>query len=144
MTSSHSSTHLNSYRCTPFSLVAGFAQSRINANNRLVNQYTSERLIVGITVGTRMSFNTHRRYQKTHQNELNHERGCMFAPILSPTPPSTGYNSSRKLWLLAAGPLQQRRPKLAQQVHPSLSGFAQSLRDFAHPSPPAAGRCRTQ
>ena len=73
-------------------------QCRINANSGLVNQYA----IVGITVGMRMSLHSHRRYQKTHQIELNHERGCMFAPILVPTLPSTGYNSSRKLWLLAA------------------------------------------
>ena len=76
MTSSHSSTHLTSYRCTLFPHVAGFAQSL---------------------------------------------RDFAF--------PSS----------LAAGPLQQRRPKLAQQVHLSLSGFAQSLRDFAFPTSLAAG-----
>ena len=40
-----------------------------------------------LPVGTGMPLNSHRRYQKAHHIEVNHERGCMFEHILVPTLP---------------------------------------------------------
>ena len=34
-----------------------------------------------------MPLNSHRRYQKAHYIEVNHERGCLFEHILVPTLP---------------------------------------------------------
>ena len=34
-----------------------------------------------------MPLNSHRRYQKAHHIEVNHERGCLFEHILAPTLP---------------------------------------------------------
>ena len=34
-----------------------------------------------------MPLNSHRRYQKAHHIEVNHERGCLFEHILVPTLP---------------------------------------------------------
>ena len=38
-----------------------------------------------------MPLNSHRRYQKAHHIEVNHERGCLFEHILVPTLPESSY-----------------------------------------------------
>ena len=50
-------------------------------------QIRDQRKYVRITVGTGMPLNSHRRYQKAHHIEVNHERGCLFEHILVPTLP---------------------------------------------------------
>ncbi len=58
-----------------------------------------------------MSLNSHRRYQKAHHIEANHERGCLFEHILVPTLPEF-YQNFKTSWASYAN-----RLPLAAKVH---------------------------
>ena len=48
-----------------------------------------------------------------------------------------------KSWILVDR-MQNNRNFTLSRLSLTLKGFAQELRSFAHPSPPAAGRCKAQ